>query len=267
MDSAYVTLAGHSYSFGVYGAPLMLNRMLTYLEYRQAPQYTICCHTRPFGMTEFVASVFIPPHPTWPMEEHLHFTGHDESYSGAVQAAAFNAIATLRYLYPDMADSSFCYFVGQEGFTQPTYQQETLLEPNDTLLETAHMLHVTHQLYRSAAYDRDLYRRRLNCALECLNRYVDPRFLPEGLMAATGDFPRSQHNNRPEVLCFSGIPGPRYTSRHRVATAIPGTYRHRREPLPTEVPAIFSRPSRIPSTVELDETLYVDLEEEMLERG
>ena len=122
MDERYVTLAGHSYCFGVYGAPLLLNRMLAYLEYSDSPQYTIYRHTRPFGMTDFVASVFIPPHPVWPLEERLNFSGHDESYSGAVQAAAINAMCNLRFLYPDLVDSPFSYCIGQEGFTQSIYQ-------------------------------------------------------------------------------------------------------------------------------------------------
>ena len=244
----------------------MLNRMLAHLEYRDAPQYTIFCHTRPFGMTNYVASVFIPPHPIEPMEDQLTFSGHDESYSGAVQAAAFNAICSLRYLYPDLTDSPFCYYIGQDSFTQPIYQNETLLEQNDALLETSHMLHVTHSLYRSAAYDRDLYHRRLSCALEYLHRYVDPRHLPPGLMAANGDYPWPQHENRPYVLQFGNITGPRYNSRHQVATATPGTYRRRREPNPSEVPVIFSRPARLPSAFQLHDALYRDWEEELLER-
>jgi len=265
MTTANFTLAGHSYAFGVYGAPLMLNRMLAYLEYASAPQYTIYCCTRPFGMSEYVTTVFIPPHPVWPLEERLNFSGHDESYSGAVQAAAINAMCNLCFLYPDLVDSPFGYFVSQESFTQSIYQPETFLEPNDALLETAHMLNITHRLYRSAAYDRDAYRHRLGRALEYLHRYVDPRLLPEGLMAASGDFSRPQHGDRPYVLRFRDIPGPHYSTRYRMATAIPGTLRRRREPHPSETPTIFSRPAPIPSEFELHETLYTNMEEGILE--
>ena len=50
-----------------------------------------------------------------------------------------------------------------------------------------------------------------------------------------------------------------------MATAIPRTLRRRREPHPSETPAISSRPAPIPSEFELHEALYTNMEEGILE--
>jgi hypothetical protein len=74
-------------------------------------------------------------------------------------------------------------------------------------------------------------------------------------MAASGEFLRPQHRDRPYVLRYRDIPGPRYRTRYRDAMERTGVRLRRREPPIFGVPPIFSEPAPIPPLLELHEAL------------
>jgi len=205
----------------VRGTPLSLLRMLAHLGFDWMPQYTIFSRNRGYGLTDYDVRVFVPPINGDEFWEPLLFYGRNGSIDGAVQAAAYNALCYFRYYDPTFYDSPFKYFVGQANPNAHNSWAESLMEPDDTLVETAMMLNATHRLYRSAAYDRDMYHGRLYFALELLSAFVDLALLSEvqrqdfrDVVDVQGQIGRPYARGRPINLRFPAVPASYLPTRH-----------------------------------------------------